>query len=100
MFSNHYHFVAHSPAEAPDASSLGTMLSVLHVKTDRWVNKLDGILQRQVVLLFQRGRLGGFQVVAEDGHHFRSGLGKRLGVRDSGPFGDDGSLNTGKLAEG
>jgi putative transposase len=41
VFSNHYHFVAHSPAAAPDASNLSDMLRVLHVKTAEWVNKLD-----------------------------------------------------------
>jgi putative transposase len=41
VFSNHYHFVAHSPATAADATSLSEMLSVLHVKTAAWVNKLD-----------------------------------------------------------
>ncbi len=38
VFSNHYHFVARSP---PDPSNLSEMLSVLHVKTAEWVNKLD-----------------------------------------------------------
>ena len=48
VFSNHYHFIAHSPAEADDASSLMDMLSVLHVKTAAWTNKLDQSLRRQV----------------------------------------------------
>jgi putative transposase len=48
VFSNHYHFVAHSPADAQDASSLGTMLGMLHVKTSGWINKLDGTHGRQV----------------------------------------------------
>src|SRR6185503_14522413 len=42
VFSNHYHFVGHSPPDAPDASNLPDMLSVLHVKTSGWINKLDG----------------------------------------------------------
>jgi REP element-mobilizing transposase RayT len=41
VFSNHYHFVSHSPPNAPVASSLPEMLSTLHVKTAKWVNKLD-----------------------------------------------------------
>jgi putative transposase len=41
VFSNHYHFVAHSPDAAADASNLSAMLSFLHVKTATWVNKLD-----------------------------------------------------------
>ena len=48
VFSNHYHFVAHSPVDAADASSLGVMLSVLHVKTAGWLNKLDASPKRQV----------------------------------------------------
>ena len=45
MFSNHYHFVAHSPN---DATSLRPMLSMLHVKTAEWLNKLDNTPGRQV----------------------------------------------------
>ena len=41
VFSNHYHFVAHSPENAPDASNLSQMFGVLHTKTARWVNRLD-----------------------------------------------------------
>jgi putative transposase len=38
IFANHYHFVAHSP---PDATSLSTMLKILHVKTAEWINQRD-----------------------------------------------------------
>ena len=48
VFSNHYHFIAHSPETASDASSLPRMLGVLHTKTARWVNRLDGTTDRQV----------------------------------------------------
>jgi putative transposase len=48
VFSNHSHFVAHSPADAPDASNLPQMLSVLHVKTSGWVNRLDRASGRKV----------------------------------------------------
>jgi putative transposase len=48
VFSNHYHFVGHSPSEAADATSLRAMLSILHVKTAEWVNKLDQTPGRQV----------------------------------------------------
>ncbi len=48
IFSNHYHFVAHSPENAEDADSLSQMLGVLHTKTARWVNRLDGTINRQV----------------------------------------------------
>jgi len=47
-FSNHYRFVAHSPPMISDATSLSAMLSVLHVKTAEWVNKLDNAPGRQV----------------------------------------------------
>jgi REP-associated tyrosine transposase len=57
VFSNHYHFVAHSPPLATNASSLSDMLSVLHVKTARWVNKLDQIPDRQVWFNFRDTRL-------------------------------------------
>ncbi|MHB9009897.1 MAG: transposase [Limisphaerales bacterium] len=41
MFSNHYHFVAHSPATEEDAGSLSAMLGQLHEKTAKWLNRLD-----------------------------------------------------------
>ncbi|HZL43583.1 MAG TPA: hypothetical protein VFD66_09925 [Verrucomicrobiae bacterium] len=47
-FSNHYHFVAHSPGDETNASSLIAMLKFLHVKTSEWVNKLDKTPGRQV----------------------------------------------------
>jgi putative transposase len=55
--SNHYHFVAHSPADADDASSLSDMLSLLHVKTAEWVNKLDAAPGRQVWFNFRETKL-------------------------------------------
>ena len=48
IFSNHYHFVAKSPRDQDDASTLSGMLSTLHVKTAGWVNKLDKTPARQV----------------------------------------------------
>jgi putative transposase len=57
VFSNHYHFVAHSPVPARDASSLTPMLSVLHVKLAGWVNKLDGTPGRKVWFNFWETRL-------------------------------------------
>jgi putative transposase len=57
VFSNHYHFVAHSPPSAGDASSLGAMLSVLHAKTAGWINKLDGKSGRRVWYNFWETRL-------------------------------------------
>jgi putative transposase len=57
VFSNHYHFIAHSPANAPTAESLVLMLKTLHVKTSGWVNRLDRTLARQVWSNFRETRL-------------------------------------------
>ena len=57
VFSNHYHFIAHSPPAAPDAASLSDMLRVLHVKTAGWINKLDRTPGRQVWFNFRETRL-------------------------------------------
>jgi putative transposase len=48
VFSNHYHFVAHSPVEKDGAESLSQMLGLLHEKTAKWVNRLDGAAGRKV----------------------------------------------------
>ena len=57
VFSNHYHFIAHSPAVANDASSLSDKISMLHVKTAEWVNKLDQSPGRQVWFNFRETKL-------------------------------------------
>src|SRR5437773_54542 len=44
-------------AKAPDASNLPDMLSMLHVKTAGWINKLDGAPARQVWYNFRETRL-------------------------------------------
>ena len=54
VFSNHYHFIAHSPA---DATTLGAMLNTLHVKTAGWVNRLEDAPGRQVWFNFWETRL-------------------------------------------
>ncbi len=46
VFSNHYHFVGHSPAAGGE--SLRAMLSRLHEKTAKWIDKLDGTPGRKV----------------------------------------------------
>jgi len=48
VFSNHYHFVAHSPAGEQGAANLPQMLGLLHEKTARWVNRLDSAAGRKV----------------------------------------------------
>jgi putative transposase len=57
VFSNHYHFVAHSPADQPTAESLALMLKTLHVKTSGWVNRLDRTPARRVWFNFRETRL-------------------------------------------
>jgi putative transposase len=47
VFSNHYHFVAHSPEDG-GAEGLPTMLGMLHKKMATWVNGLDGAQGRKV----------------------------------------------------
>jgi len=41
VFSNHYHFVGHSPGDEDTADSLSRMLGLLHEKTAKWINQLD-----------------------------------------------------------
>ena len=48
VFSNHYHFVGHSPADQDTAENLSRMLGLLHEKTAKWINKLDDAPTRKV----------------------------------------------------
>lgn len=48
VFSNHYHFVAHSPAQEDSAESLTPMLGQLHERSASWVNRRDQSPGRQV----------------------------------------------------
>jgi putative transposase len=57
VFANHYHFVAHSPPDSTDASSLRTMLGLLHEKTAKWLNRLDGAPGRKVWHNYRETRL-------------------------------------------
>ncbi len=57
VFSNHYHFVGHSPEHQETAESLRPMLSFLHEKTAKWVNRLDKAPKRQVWFNFRETRL-------------------------------------------
>lgn len=56
-FSNHYHFIAPSPAAAGDATSLNPMLRMLHAKLAGWVNKLDSTMERKVWFNYWETRL-------------------------------------------
>ncbi len=57
VFSNHYHFIAHSPEEENGADSLSEMLGLLHEKTAKWVNRLDLSPAREVWHNFWETRL-------------------------------------------
>lgn len=57
VFSNHYHFVAHSPANQATAESLPAMLKELHQKAGLWVNRLDNAAGRQVWFNYRETRL-------------------------------------------
>jgi putative transposase len=55
VFSNHYHFIAHSPPAG--AESLSPMLRDLHRTLAQWVNRRDGEKGRQVWHNFWESRL-------------------------------------------
>lgn len=57
VFSNHYHFVGHSPQGEEGARSLPRMPGQLHERTAKWVNRLDGALGRQVWYNFRETKL-------------------------------------------
>ena len=55
IFSNHYHFIAHSPRGG--AETLSTMLRDLHRTLAQWVNRRDAARGRQVWHNFWETRL-------------------------------------------
>ncbi|MBA4149639.1 MAG: transposase [Verrucomicrobia bacterium] len=57
VFSNHYHFIGHSPVDADTAESLSRMLGYLHEKTAKWVNRLDTESGRKVWHNYRETRL-------------------------------------------
>jgi putative transposase len=57
VFSNHYHFVGHSPAREDTAESLSRMLGLLHEKTAKWVNRLEATPGRKVWHNYRETRL-------------------------------------------
>jgi putative transposase len=57
IFSNHYHFVGHSPADMDTSENLSNMLGELHEKTAKWINKLDKTPHRKVWHNFWESRL-------------------------------------------
>ena len=57
VFANHYHFVVHSPETDQDAGTLRPMLSQLHEKTAKWINRLDAAPGRKVWHNFRETKL-------------------------------------------
>ena len=55
VFSNHYHFVAHSPPA--DAENLSPMIARLHERLARWINRLDDTPGQRVWFNFRETRL-------------------------------------------
>jgi len=54
VFSNHYHFIGHSPAQ-PETLSL--MLGKLHGRTAKWINQLEESPGRKIWHNFRETRL-------------------------------------------
>ena len=74
-FSNHYHFVGR-PVNQVDASSLRPMLSQLHEKTAKWINKRDEKPGRKVwhnfhdtILSFEKSYLARLNYVHRNAVH-------------------------------
>ena len=57
VFPNHYHLVAHSPAGADGANSLGEFMNHFHGRSSAWANRLDGTQGRKVWHNFWETRL-------------------------------------------
>ena len=57
VFSNHYHWIGHSPRAEVTANSLRSMLQTLHEKTAKWVNRLDQTPNRKVWFNYWETRL-------------------------------------------
>jgi len=57
VFSNHYHFIAHSPHNVDGAESLSQMLGLLHERTAKWINRLENVVGRRVWHNFWETRL-------------------------------------------
>ena len=76
VFSNHYHFIAHSPPDC--AQSLAAMLKTLHGKSAPWVNRLDRAPGRHVWhsyrdtrLTYERSYLARLNYVHQNAVHHR-----------------------------
>jgi putative transposase len=57
VFSNHYHFVGHSPVNEESAESLQQMLSILHERTAKWIKGLESIDARKIWHNFRETKL-------------------------------------------
>jgi putative transposase len=56
IFSNHYHFIAHSPPNEP-AENLSAILRELHSRMASWINRADKMPNRTVWHNFWETRL-------------------------------------------
>jgi len=57
VFSNHYHFVGHSPEGTSGAENLSTFLGHFHSRSAAWLNRRDGTPGRRVWHNFRDTRL-------------------------------------------
>jgi putative transposase len=57
VFSNHYHFIGHTPEDQATAESLSRMLGLLHEKLAKWINRLESAPTRKVWHNFRETRL-------------------------------------------
>lgn len=75
IFSNHYHFIA-LPSSADEAVSLRKIVTTLHSKTARWINKLDAKPSRKIwhnyretILSYERSRFARLKYVHRNAVH-------------------------------
>jgi putative transposase len=73
IFSNHYHFIAHTQGDSANANSLSQMLGVLHARTTGWINRRDKTSGRKVWhnfwdtrLIFQKSYLARLNYVHQN----------------------------------
>lgn len=57
VFSNHYHFIGHSPQEDESAESLSPMIKRLHATTASWIQKIESVPDLKVWHNYRETRL-------------------------------------------
>ena len=85
VFSNHYHFIGHSPRTSDSAENLRKMLGKLHGKTAAWINRVDETPGRQIwhnywdsMLTYEKSYLARLNYVHQNAVHH--GLVQRAGL--------------------